>query len=237
MLSFANISGIIEAVFGLLLLAVLYYAIRLNKYISALKKNKAQLQALVDSFNQSTNRAESAIFRMKQACEENQNVLEGQIAKAKKAQSHLEDVIAVASLIGDNAAVSSDVSPQGGNKSLKEISGDMASGRSHQKTFDDLREKARLQAKPMKDSSPKKQTTPQSWQRSSDQLPQQDGAMSMKIPNSPSESEQVAQQDFDGALRGEMKTNLSPTDEQFPQSTKLRNQSKVALMKALKGIQ
>jgi phage shock protein A len=88
-----ELSLILEGIFTLLLIAVLVYAMRLNKTIGGLKNDKSELEALLKTFVDATIRAETAIARMKLSVQEHDGHLEDQFAKAQKLKADLEDLM------------------------------------------------------------------------------------------------------------------------------------------------
>src|SRR3546814_4555092 len=60
---FPGLSLTIEAIGAVLLAVVIFYAVRLNRLLATLKADKAELESLVATFNQSTSRAEANVAR------------------------------------------------------------------------------------------------------------------------------------------------------------------------------
>jgi len=58
-----------EALLILMLIATLYYAMRLESRLGVLKRDRAELEHLVSGFNEATLRAESSIQKLRQAAE------------------------------------------------------------------------------------------------------------------------------------------------------------------------
>lgn len=80
---------LVEIGFATLLVAVLVYAIRLNRHIGALQNNKAELEKLLAGFVSSTERAEQALDRLKVDSKEKTEELEGLVSKAENLRSDL----------------------------------------------------------------------------------------------------------------------------------------------------
>lgn len=72
----------LELVLVALLLATLLQAIRLERALGALKRDRASLEALVTGFNASTQQAESGIQRLRAAVDGAGRQIETQIAKS-----------------------------------------------------------------------------------------------------------------------------------------------------------
>lgn len=72
----------LELVLVALLLATLLQAIRLERALSALKRDQASLESLVTGFNASTHQAESGIQRLRAAVDGAGRQIETQIAKS-----------------------------------------------------------------------------------------------------------------------------------------------------------
>ena len=72
----------LELVLVALLLATLLQAIRLERALGVLKRDRASLEALVSGFNASTQQAESGIQRLRGAVDGAGRQIETQIAKA-----------------------------------------------------------------------------------------------------------------------------------------------------------
>lgn len=82
-----NVAGTI------LLVVVIVYAVRLNRSLSALKGNKAELDALIASFNQSTERAEASVVRLKASATETAAALQSNVSKAQELRDDLSYMI------------------------------------------------------------------------------------------------------------------------------------------------
>lgn len=82
--------GLLIDVFGaLLLVAVIYYVIRLNRNLHVLKSGKAELDALIVAFNESTNRAEMSVARLKASAMETATSLQSSVDKAQELRDDL----------------------------------------------------------------------------------------------------------------------------------------------------
>jgi chromosome segregation ATPase len=64
-----DLQWLVEAVLICLLAATLYYALRLERALGVLKRDRSSLAELVSEFNESTHQAESGIERLRQAAD------------------------------------------------------------------------------------------------------------------------------------------------------------------------
>jgi len=82
--------GLLIDVFGaVLLVAVIFYVIRLNRNLNVLKSGKAELDALIAAFNESTNRAEMSVARLKTSAMETATSLQSSVDKAQELRDDL----------------------------------------------------------------------------------------------------------------------------------------------------
>jgi chromosome segregation ATPase len=82
--------GLLIDVFGaILLIVVIVYAFRLNRSLSALKSNKAELDGLITTFTNSTNRAEASVARLKASATETATALQTSVSKAQELRDDL----------------------------------------------------------------------------------------------------------------------------------------------------
>ncbi|NKB56792.1 MAG: hypothetical protein GKS00_10695 [Alphaproteobacteria bacterium] len=82
--------GLLIDVFGaILLIVVIVYAFRLNRSLSSLKANKAELDGLIATFTQSTNRAEASVARLKASATETATTLQANVSKAQELRDDL----------------------------------------------------------------------------------------------------------------------------------------------------
>lgn len=88
-MAWLDLNIMVEVVFAILLIAVLVYAIRLNRHIGALQKNKAELEKLLAGFVSSTERAEQALERLKSSSKEKSDALDSLVGKAETLRSDL----------------------------------------------------------------------------------------------------------------------------------------------------
>lgn len=84
-----NLGLFVDIFVSILLVAVIVYAVRLNKSLSSLKSNKAELESLVASFNDSTNRAEASVARLKASAVETAKSLQENVARAQELRDDL----------------------------------------------------------------------------------------------------------------------------------------------------
>ncbi len=96
---------ILEVVLVLLLAATLFHAVRLERALGVLKRDRVALQELVDSFNASTRQAEAGIERLRRAADGAGQ----QIARQVDAAMSLKDDLALLIERGDRLADHIDV--------------------------------------------------------------------------------------------------------------------------------
>jgi hypothetical protein len=72
----------LELILVVLLLAMLFHAIRLERALGVLRRDRASLEQMVASFNLSTRQAESGIQRLRAAADGAGRQIESQIAKS-----------------------------------------------------------------------------------------------------------------------------------------------------------
>jgi cell division protein FtsB len=72
----------LELILVVLLLAMLFHAIRLERALGVLRRDRASLEQLVIGFNASTHQAESGIQRLRAAADGTGRQIETQLAKA-----------------------------------------------------------------------------------------------------------------------------------------------------------
>lgn len=90
----------LEIVLMVLLAATLFQAIRLERALGVLKRDRASLEALVAGFNISTNQAESGIQRLRAAADGTGRQIEAQLTKSIS----LKDDLAFLTERGDRLA-------------------------------------------------------------------------------------------------------------------------------------
>ena len=88
-MEFTEFGVFVDIAFIGLLVAVLIYAIRLNRHISALHNNKAELEKLLGGFVASTERAEEAIQKVKRHTQENIEAVQEAVGKAETLRADL----------------------------------------------------------------------------------------------------------------------------------------------------
>src|SRR3546814_16812777 len=86
---FPGLSLTIEAIGAVLLAVVIFYAVRLNRLLATLKADKAELESLVATFNQSTSRAEANVARLKSNAAETAQALQGSVGQAEALSDEL----------------------------------------------------------------------------------------------------------------------------------------------------
>lgn len=78
-----NPSMILEAVVAILLVATIIYAFILNRRLNAWRRDKGELMALIERFNNAAERAEAGIAALKSASEHTGQSLSAAIAKGQ----------------------------------------------------------------------------------------------------------------------------------------------------------
>jgi len=84
-----NLGLLIDVLGAILLIVVIVYAFRLNRSLSALKSNKAELDGLITTFTDSTNRAEASVARLKSSAMETATALQSNVSKAQELRDDL----------------------------------------------------------------------------------------------------------------------------------------------------
>ena len=97
----ADLELIFDIIFIALLVAVLVYAVRLNRHIAMLQNNKAELEKLLAGFVSATERAEGAIQRMKMSTKENSQSMDDKMSKAENLHADLSFLVGRAESIAD----------------------------------------------------------------------------------------------------------------------------------------
>jgi hypothetical protein len=100
-----------------LLIATLFYTVRLEHAIAMLKRDKAQLEHMIASFTASTQQAEAGILRLRTAADGTGRQIAQQIEVARSVQRDLEFLISRGERLADriDAHIRSrppDISPQ-----------------------------------------------------------------------------------------------------------------------------
>jgi hypothetical protein len=90
----------LDIILIVLLGATLFQAVRLERALGMLKRDRASLEALVAGFNASTNQAENGIARLRMAADGAGRQIEGQITKS----TELKDDLAFLNERGDRLA-------------------------------------------------------------------------------------------------------------------------------------
>jgi hypothetical protein len=80
---------VLEAVLVLLLAATLFHALRLERALGVLKRDRAVLEELVEGFNESTRQAESGIERLRHAADGAGRQMARQIETAQRLRDDL----------------------------------------------------------------------------------------------------------------------------------------------------
>ena len=102
---FGNLGLLIDTVVAVLLAAVIFYAIRLNRSLSALKANKVELEQLVASFTESTNQAEASVARLRSSAVDTAKSLQTNVTRAQELRDDLAFMTERANEIADRLEV------------------------------------------------------------------------------------------------------------------------------------
>ncbi|MFZ5608531.1 MAG: DUF6468 domain-containing protein [Pseudomonadota bacterium] len=89
-----------SAVLGLLLLAMIVSAWRLERRLKSVRAGKEELQALIEGLNKATERAQASIVEMRAAAKQFEGTWEGSVGKARA----LADELALITHAGENLA-------------------------------------------------------------------------------------------------------------------------------------
>lgn len=92
-MDFSELSLFLDSGFAILLVVVIIYAVRLNGHIIKLQNSKAELEKLLQGFVTSTERAESAVQKLKNSSQLKSDELENSLAQGKHLQSDLAFMI------------------------------------------------------------------------------------------------------------------------------------------------
>jgi len=88
-----DVSVILDIVIAVLLVAMIYYAVLLNRSLSTLKKSKDELQSLLGGFEESTVKAEMAINRIKVEATDNSVSVKELIREADRLREDLQFLV------------------------------------------------------------------------------------------------------------------------------------------------
>lgn len=88
-----HLTLIIEVIAAGLLLAVLVYAIRLNRLLAALKADRGELERLLQTFHQSTARAEQSVAKLRTSAADIAQALQTNVGKAEKLRDELVFIV------------------------------------------------------------------------------------------------------------------------------------------------
>lgn len=101
----------LDAVFIILLVAVLLYVFKLNKHIHILQDSKDELRNLLGQFVSSTERAEQALQRIKAKSRDATMTIDEAIAEARSLKLELTDLIRRSEIAASNVSLSLDRTP------------------------------------------------------------------------------------------------------------------------------
>jgi hypothetical protein len=116
---------VLEAVLVLLLAATLFHALRLERALGVLKRDRAVLEELVEGFNESTRQAESGIDRLRHAADGAGRQMARQIETAQRLRDdlafladrsdrlaeRLESAVRTARMVSDSSVLPSALPP------------------------------------------------------------------------------------------------------------------------------
>ncbi|MCG8542791.1 MAG: DUF6468 domain-containing protein [Alphaproteobacteria bacterium] len=98
---FPHLSFVLEVIGACLLLVMIVYAVQLNRRLSRLQADKAHLQKLIVSFNQSTERAEASVLKLRAGATEAAESLQVNITQAKQLRDDLAFMVDRANALAD----------------------------------------------------------------------------------------------------------------------------------------
>ena len=81
---FPHLTFVVEVIGACLLLVMIIYAVQLNRRLALLKADKAQLQKLIASFDESTIRAEASVTKLRNGAMEANESLQANMMQAKQ---------------------------------------------------------------------------------------------------------------------------------------------------------
>ena len=84
---------ILDVLIAGLLVAVIIYAVRLNRSLSVLQKSKQELEQLLSGFSDSTEKAERAVQNVKDATSQNKDMIGGLLSEAEGLKEDLAFLI------------------------------------------------------------------------------------------------------------------------------------------------
>lgn len=88
-----ELSLVLDVLIACLLVAVIVYALRLNKSLSVLQQSKGELEKMLAGFTESTEKAEQAIQRVKEASTQNRDSLNKLLSEAETLREDLAFMI------------------------------------------------------------------------------------------------------------------------------------------------
>jgi len=92
---------VLDVLIAILLVAVIVYAVRLNRSLSVLQKSKEELEALLAGFTESTEKAERAIQNVKDATNKNKETLTKLLGEADGLREDLSFMIERGNSVAD----------------------------------------------------------------------------------------------------------------------------------------
>ena len=101
MMLFPHLSFVVEVIGACLLLVMIVYAVQLNRRLALLKADKAHLQKLIASFNDSTARAEAGVVKLRAGSMEANETLQASIGQARQLCDDLAFMIERAGGVAD----------------------------------------------------------------------------------------------------------------------------------------
>lgn len=98
---FPHLSFVLEVVGACLLFVMIVYAVQLNRRLSALRSDKANLEKLIATFNASTERAEASVAKLRAGTTASAESLKESMAQAKQLRDDLAFMIDRAGHVAD----------------------------------------------------------------------------------------------------------------------------------------
>lgn len=98
---FPEISLLFEVLVAGMLAVMIYYAWRLNRTLGTLQNDKAELEKLLATFHEATERAETGVARLKESATETARSLDERVAKAVTLRDELAFMVERANEIAD----------------------------------------------------------------------------------------------------------------------------------------
>ena len=101
-MDFGSFSILVDATVSILLVAVIFYTIRLNQHFKLLQKNRAELARQLSGFAHSTERAEAAIAQVRQSTAESSEKIESLLQRGETLRADLDFLVNRAGAAADH---------------------------------------------------------------------------------------------------------------------------------------